>query len=72
VSHDIEKGSPNSEHLGPDVQGEGQSAGIPAAGEHENVSYNPTGGPGINHWQQATITQPGLDDRSNVFFAASR
>jgi PAS domain S-box-containing protein len=70
MSHDIEKGSPNSEHLAPDVQGEGQSAGIPAAGEHENVSYNPTGGQGIHHWQEATITQPGLDDRSNVFFAA--
>jgi PAS domain S-box-containing protein len=53
-----------------DVQGEGQSIGVPAAGEHENVSYNPMGGPGIHHWQEATITKPGLNDRSNVFFAA--
>jgi PAS domain S-box-containing protein len=55
---------------GPDIQGEGQSVGVPAAGEHENVSYNPTGGPGIHHWQRAAIAKPGLDERGNVFFAA--
>ncbi|AWM86982.1 histidine kinase famiy protein [Microvirga sp. 17 mud 1-3] len=54
----------------PDVEGEGQSVGRPAAGEHEHVSYNPTGGPGFHHWQEATITQPGLGERGNVFFAA--
>lgn len=59
-----------SNPLSLDLQGEGQSAGVPAAGEHENVSYNPMGGLGIHHWQEATITRPGLDDRSNVFFAA--
>ncbi|KFG69459.1 histidine kinase famiy protein [Microvirga sp. BSC39] len=53
-----------------DVQGDGQSIGVPAAGEHENVSYNPTGGPGIHHWQRAAITNPGLDERGSVFFAA--
>ncbi len=53
-----------------DVQGDGQSVGVPAAGEHENVSYNPTGGPGIYHWQEATITRPGLNERGSVFFAA--
>jgi PAS domain S-box-containing protein len=53
-----------------DVQGEGQSIGVPAAGEHEHVSYNPTGGPGIHHWQEATITKPGLGERGSVFFAA--
>ncbi|WP_262297685.1 histidine kinase famiy protein [Microvirga sesbaniae] len=53
-----------------DVQGGGQSIGLPAAGEHENVSYNPTGGPGIHHWQQATISEPGLGERGSVFFAA--
>src|SRR3712207_4676581 len=53
-----------------DVQGEGQSIGVPAAGEHENVSYNPTGGPGIHHWQRAAIAKPGLDERGSVFFAA--
>jgi len=53
-----------------DVQGNGQSAGIPAAGEHEGQSYSPLGNPGINHWQEGYITRPGFDDRSSVFFAA--
>lgn len=53
-----------------DVEGGGQSAGVPAAGEHESVSYNPQGGPGVYHWQEATITKPGLGERGNVFFAA--
>src|SRR3712207_5680401 len=53
-----------------DVQGEGQSIGVPAAGEHEHASYNPTGGPGVHHWQEATISRPGLGDRGSVFFAA--
>ncbi|HEY8381857.1 MAG TPA: histidine kinase famiy protein [Microvirga sp.] len=55
----------------PDIQGEGgQSVGTPAAGELPGASYNPTGGTGVHHWQEARITRPGLDDRSNVFFAA--
>jgi PAS domain S-box-containing protein len=55
-----------------DVQGSGaqQSIGTPAAGQHEGASYSPTGGPGIRHWQEATVTRPGLDDRGDVFFAA--
>jgi len=65
--HDDQQVSPKPE---PDIQGGGQSIGVPAAGEHENVSYNPTGGPGINHWQKATISKPGLSERGNVFFAA--
>ena len=48
----------------------GQSAGKPAGGEHPEGTYSPTGGPGFHHWQDATITEPGLDDRGNVFFAA--
>ncbi|MFC7551501.1 PAS domain-containing protein [Pseudoroseomonas wenyumeiae] len=51
-------------------QGHGQSVGVPAAGRHEEPSYSPTGGPGIRHWQEASITEPGLEDRGNVFFAA--
>jgi len=53
-----------------DVQGDGQSAGVPAAGQHEGHSYSPSGGPGLHHWQESTITQPGINDRGNVFFAA--
>jgi PAS domain S-box-containing protein len=63
---------PRQEETSPllDVQGDGQSIGVPAAGEHQNGSYNPTGGPGIHHWQRAAITQPGLNERGSVFFAA--
>lgn len=48
----------------------GQSVGKPANGEHAEGTYSPTGGPGVHHWQDATITEPGLDDRGDVFFAA--
>lgn len=52
-----------------EVEGNGQSSGIPAAGQHPDPS-SPTGGRGQRHWQEATITEPGLDYRANVFFAA--
>lgn len=55
---------------GLDIQGDGQSAGVPAAGEVEGNSFNPQGNPGVHHWQAGYITRPGLDDRSSVFFAA--
>ena len=50
--------------------GAGQSTGVPAAGEHESPTFSPTGGPGLLHWQRSTISEPGLDDRGDVFFAA--
>ncbi|MCW2244327.1 PAS domain-containing protein [Azospirillum canadense] len=53
-----------------DVQGGGQSAGVPAAGQHEGHSFTPLGNPGVLHWQKSYISRPGLDDRSSVFFAA--
>ncbi|MFT8243731.1 histidine kinase famiy protein [Roseomonas sp. BN140053] len=55
---------------GRDIQGGGQSSGIPARGEHDGGSYSPLGAPGLRHWQEATISQPGLDDRGGIFFAA--
>ena len=48
----------------------GQSTGEPAGGEHESPSFSPTGGPGLNHWKRSTISEPGLEDRGDVFFAA--
>ncbi|TFW09959.1 response regulator [Oxalobacteraceae bacterium OM1] len=51
-------------------QGGGQSAGVPTEGEVEGNSYSPMGGPGIQHWQAGFITDPGLDQRGNIFFAA--
>lgn len=53
-----------------DVEGKGQSKGMPAAGEVEGNSYSPLGNSGVRHWQAAYITRPGLEDRSNIFFAA--
>ena len=48
-----------------------QSSGVPAAGLVDgDPTYSPTGGPGLRHWQEATITRPGLEDRGDVFFAA--
>jgi PAS domain S-box-containing protein len=52
-----------------DQQGGGQSAGIPAEGELDASSFNPMGNPGLQHWQAGFITQPGLGERGNIFFA---
>ena len=52
------------------ASGRGQSTGVPAAGQHESPTFSPTGGPGLRHWQRSTISEPGLDDRGGVFFAA--
>ncbi|WP_244850943.1 histidine kinase famiy protein [Caballeronia sp. SL2Y3] len=53
-----------------DEQGNGQSIGRPADGELEGSAYSPLGNPGLKHWQASQISRPGLDDRSNIFFAA--
>jgi PAS domain S-box-containing protein len=66
------KGSDKDEVLSKqgDEQGDGQSIGRPADGELEGSAYSPLGNPGIKHWQASQISRPGLDDRSNIFFAA--
>jgi PAS domain S-box-containing protein len=53
-----------------DIEGGGESAGIPAAGELEGNAYHPLGSRGVRHWQASYITKPGLDERNSVFFAA--
>jgi PAS domain S-box-containing protein len=53
-----------------DIQGDGQSVGVPASGEVEGNAFNPLGNPGEKHWQAGYIEEPGLQDRGNVFFAA--
>ena len=53
-----------------DIQGDGQSVGVPASGEVEGSAFNPLGNPGEKHWQAGYIEQPGLEDRGNIFFAA--
>ncbi|MHB8287442.1 MAG: ATP-binding protein [Caulobacteraceae bacterium] len=45
-------------------------SGDPAEGAADQGGLEPLGRPGLHHWRQATITQPGLDDRGSVFFAA--
>ncbi|WP_199743193.1 response regulator [Sphingomonas ginsenosidivorax] len=52
-----------------DVEGGGQSSGVPANGRLTG-SLDPLDAPGKHHWRESTITKPGLDDRGNVFFAA--
>lgn len=51
-------------------EGKGQSAGTPADGSMDVGAREPIETSGVHHWQEATITRPGLDDRGNVFFAA--
>jgi PAS domain S-box-containing protein len=56
-----------------DEQGDGQhgqSAGVPADGEVEGNAYSPLGTAGVKHWQASFISQDGLQDRGNIFFAA--
>jgi PAS domain S-box-containing protein len=48
----------------------GHSDGIPAAGRYETTSGGPTGGPGLNNWEAATVVRPDLNDRGGVFYAA--
>ena len=65
-------GQDKDEHLSRplDVQGGGQSAGVQARGQVEGNAFNPTGNPGVNHWQASYIGRSGLEDRGNIFFAA--
>jgi len=53
-----------------DVEGDGQSSGIPAEGAADIGGREPIGSEGKHHWRESTITEPGLDNRGNVFFAA--
>jgi PAS domain S-box-containing protein len=70
VNEDEAAMAAKSRELTEEVEAGGQSRGVPAAGRHEGISFSPTGGPGVRHWQEAKITAPGLDDRGDVFFAA--
>jgi PAS domain S-box-containing protein len=53
-----------------DIEGGGQSSGVPAEGAMDVGAREPIETRGLHHWREATITEPGLDDRGNVFFAA--
>ena len=53
-----------------DVEGGGQSSGVPSEGAMDVGAREPLETSGLHHWREATITEPGLEDRGNVFFAA--
>lgn len=44
--------------------------GEPAEGRMDVGAQEPLGRSGLRHWQQSTISKPGLDDRGSIFFAA--
>jgi PAS domain S-box-containing protein len=46
------------------------ATGEPAQGSMDQGSREPIGSPGMHHWRQATITNPDLDERGGVYFAA--
>ncbi len=48
----------------------GTATGVPAEGKGDHTTFSPTGGPGLRHWREATVSRPGLEDRGDVFFAA--
>lgn len=52
------------------VEGGGQSLGVPAEGEVEGNAISPMGNPGVRHWQATYVERDGLEDRGNIFFAA--
>ena len=53
-----------------DIEGGGQSRGVPAAGTLDDGPSEPLGTPGMRHWRESTITRPDLNERGGVFFAA--
>jgi PAS domain S-box-containing protein len=53
-----------------DTASDKSATGVPSAGEMEGSAFSTTGGPMLQHWQESTISEPGLDARGNVFFAA--
>ncbi|WP_242122097.1 PAS domain-containing protein [Sphingomonas lacusdianchii] len=53
-----------------DVDPTGLAAGQPAEGAMDMGGNEPIERPGLHHWRESTITDPDLNDRGGVFFAA--
>lgn len=53
-----------------DVDPTGLAAGRPAEGAMDMGGNEPIERPGLHHWRESTITDPDLNDRGGVFFAA--
>ncbi|WP_277967876.1 response regulator [Sphingomonas echinoides] len=47
-----------------------QASGVPADGAFDQPSDDLIGRPGERHWKQSTITDPSLEKRGGIFFAA--
>ena len=54
----------------PSADAHGRSSGVPSAGQMEGSSVSTTGDVMREHWQESTISDPGLNARGSVFFAA--
>ncbi|WP_300973154.1 histidine kinase famiy protein [Sphingomonas sp. LHG3406-1] len=58
-------------HDATDIEGGGQSRGVPARGAVDLAEPDTMGeSTGMKHWRESVISHPGLDERGNVFFAA--
>jgi PAS domain S-box-containing protein len=53
-----------------DVDPTGLAAGRPAEGKMDVGASEPIARIGLHHWRESTITDPNLQDRGGVFFAA--
>ena len=53
-----------------DIDSTGLAAGRPARGSMDTGANEPIERPGLHHWRESTITDPDLNDRGGVFFAA--
>ncbi len=67
MSDSVQPSDPNRHD---DVDPTGLAAGRPAQGTMDVGAREPLERPGLHHWRESTITDPDLQDRGGVFFAA--
>ncbi|WP_294392611.1 histidine kinase famiy protein [uncultured Sphingomonas sp.] len=65
-----DQGEPDDHGPHTDVDRTGLAAGRPAKGSMDTGANEPIERPGLHHWRESTITDPNLDERGGVFFAA--
>lgn len=67
MSDNVQPSDPNQHD---DVDPTGLASGRPADGTMDVGASEPIERPGLHHWRESTITDPNLQDRGGVFFAA--
>ncbi|WP_341208871.1 histidine kinase famiy protein [uncultured Sphingomonas sp.] len=67
MSDNVQPSDPNQHD---DVDPTGLASGRPAEGTMDVGASEPIERPGLHHWRESTITDPNLQDRGGVFFAA--